>query len=113
MVTSSSSYVSSKIGMTKFVEVLAAENPDVRFHTIHPGVVETDMAAKSEMGGLPRDTVELPSHYAVWIASPEAVFLKGKFSWCNWDVDELKAKAKSIEESAIFTTNIEGWPFSP
>lgn len=134
MVTSTSSYAASKLGLNKFVEILAAENTDIRFHIIHPGVVDTDMSEKSKMDDLPRDTsefhllryvyrkvsltyeratVELPAHYTVYIASPEAAYLKGKFSWCNWDVDELKTKAKEIEESSIFTTGIEGWPFSP
>ena len=35
----------------------------------------------------------------VWLASPEANFLKGKTTWANWDVDELKARAKEIGES--------------
>lgn len=25
--------------------------------------------------------VELSSHFAVWLASPEAAFLRGKFAW--------------------------------
>jgi len=58
--------------------------------------------------------VELPAHFTVWIASPEAAFLKGKFAYCNWDVDELKAKAKKIQETDIFTAGIMGNnPFSP
>lgn len=50
-----SSYVASKLGLMKFIEVLAAENPDVRFTTIHPGAVETDMYRKAGLVGLPSD----------------------------------------------------------
>lgn len=32
----------------------------------------------------------------MWLASPEADFLQGKFVWSNWDVDELKAREKEI-----------------
>lgn len=53
-------------------------------------------------------SVELPAHYTVWVSSPEAVFLSGKFSFCNWDVDELKAKAVQIAGGDLFTTHIEG-----
>jgi NAD(P)-dependent dehydrogenase (short-subunit alcohol dehydrogenase family) len=56
MLITSSSYASSKLALNKFIEILAAENPDIRFHTIHPGIVETDMAAKSDMKGMPTDT---------------------------------------------------------
>jgi hypothetical protein len=31
----------------------------------------------------------LPGHFAVWAASPEAQFLHGRFVWCNWDITEL------------------------
>ena len=54
-VTNVSSYVASKLGLMKFIEVLAAENPDVRFTTIHPGTVETDMFTKAEMTDLSID----------------------------------------------------------
>lgn len=32
----------------------------------------------------------LPGHFSVWAATPEARFLHGRFVWANWDVDELK-----------------------
>jgi len=55
-VTTGSSYVASKLGLIKFLEVLAAENPDVNIMILHPGVVDTDMMDKSEMRGkLPLD----------------------------------------------------------
>lgn len=53
----------------------------------------------------------LPAHFCVWLASPEAGFLNGKFVWSNWDVPELKARAEEIQSSPMLTTNIIGWPF--
>lgn len=47
----------------------------------------------------------------VWLANPEARFLKGKFLWANWDVDELKAKAKEIESTSQLNIGLGGWPF--
>ena len=55
--------------------------------------------------------VSLPACFNVWLASPEARFLKGKFLWANWDVDELKAKAQEIESSMQFNIGLVGWPF--
>jgi NAD(P)-dependent dehydrogenase (short-subunit alcohol dehydrogenase family) len=55
MVTTSSSYVASKLGLIKFIEVLTAEHPDVHITTIHPGVIETAMFVKSNMTELPMD----------------------------------------------------------
>lgn len=37
--------------------------------------------------------------------------MKGKFLWTNWDVDELKAKAKEIEGSGLLSIGLGGWPF--
>jgi hypothetical protein len=47
---------------------------------------------------------ELPGQFAVWLASPEARFLHGRFVWTEWDVDELKngPLRKRIEEDPWF-----------
>jgi hypothetical protein len=58
------------------------------------------------------DPVSLPASFNVWLASPEARFLKGKFLWCNWDVDELKAQAKELEATTKLSINLVGWPFA-
>lgn len=55
--------------------------------------------------------VSLPAGFNLWLASPEARFLRGKFLWCNWDVEELKAQAKEIEEGTKFSIGMMGWPF--
>jgi hypothetical protein len=56
-------------------------------------------------------SASLPAHFSVWLASPEARFLKGKFLWTNWDVDELKAQAKEIEATDKFSVKMVGYPF--
>jgi hypothetical protein len=55
-------------------------------------------------------TVNLPAHFLVWLASPEAEFLKGKFVWANWDVDDLKERADEIKSSSLLTTGLHGVP---
>lgn len=55
--------------------------------------------------------VSLPASFNVWLASPEAHFLKGKFLWANWDVDELKAQATRIEANTQLNVGLIGWPF--
>jgi hypothetical protein len=53
-------------------------------------------------------TAELAGQFTVWLASPEAKFLKGKFVWVNWDVDELKARADEIKDSLLFRILLNG-----
>lgn len=54
-VTDVSSYVVSKLGLIKFIEVMATEHPDVRFMSIHPRTVDTNMLTRSGMVELPTD----------------------------------------------------------
>jgi len=42
-----SAYISSKLAQVKFLEFLAAENPNIFVASMHPGMVETDMFLKS------------------------------------------------------------------
>ena len=55
--------------------------------------------------------MSLPGSFNVWLASPEAQFLKGKFLYANWDVDELKARAEEIKTSGQLSIGLGGWPF--
>lgn len=54
--------------------------------------------------------VNLPAHFFVWLASREAEFLKGKFVWANWDVDDLKARADEIKDSLLLRVLLNGVP---
>ena len=74
--------------------------------------VVTDMHAKGDMKSPHIDTLELPSHFTVWLCSEEARFLRGRFVWANWDVHELKGKEAEIEGSLLLTANCIGWPFA-
>jgi hypothetical protein len=46
----------------------------------------------------------------VWLASPEAKFLNGRFVFCQWDIDELKSMSRNIEESLVLTVGLKGFP---
>jgi NAD(P)-dependent dehydrogenase (short-subunit alcohol dehydrogenase family) len=47
-----SGYAVSKLAAARLMEYFAFENPQVRVHNIHPGVVMTDMYKKSSEGGM-------------------------------------------------------------
>ncbi|PTB62297.1 NAD(P)-binding protein [Trichoderma citrinoviride] len=115
MVPGLSAYMSSKLAQTKLIEFLAAEQPNLFAATVHPGMVETEVFIKSgaKAESLPMDKVQLPAHFMVWLASPEAAFLNGRSVWANWDVNELKAKTDAIKQSQLYTAGINGWPFTP
>ncbi|KAH0845686.1 hypothetical protein FOPE_12246 [Fonsecaea pedrosoi] len=95
-----SAYLASQLAAAKLDEYLAEENPKLRVYTLYPG-------DSSSTEGL-----ELPAHFTVWLASPEADFLKsGRVVGANWDVEELVARKAEIEaDPALFRVTIGGWP---
>lgn len=127
-------YAAVKAANTKMFDYLAAENPGWSVFNVQPGVVGTDINTLMEQqdegelcpcyrccsyhivcflddSWLTKDlTVELPANFHVWLASPEAEFLKGKYLWVNWDVDELKAQADEIKNSLVLRTLLNGVP---
>ena len=138
-------YAASKLAAAKLVDYAAVENPHVRFHTIHPGVLHSPMNHKSVEAGLelPYDEgmasflsspffppssplwplwnsstlhmltkrliEELATNFVVWITSPEAEFLRGKFAWSNWDVEELVANKEELLSSSKLSLGLLGW----
>lgn len=52
---------------------------------------------------------DLSSHFFLWLISPEAEFLKGKFVWVNWDVDELMARKEEIAGGDALTVGLLKW----
>ncbi|KAK9780339.1 hypothetical protein SCAR479_02976 [Seiridium cardinale] len=89
-------YNSSKLAAVKLVDQFAMENPDIHVINLHPGWVATEMNGMQEEAP---DHADLPGRFCLWLASPEAKFLRGKFVWANWDVSELMQKEQEIQAS--------------
>jgi hypothetical protein len=51
---------------------------------------------------------ELPGSYVVWLCSQDADFLKGRFVYANWDIDELKARKEEIVRENLLTLTLRG-----
>ncbi|MCJ1479304.1 hypothetical protein MMC13_007989 [Lambiella insularis] len=108
----SSGYATSKLAGMRLVDYLSGDYPDVRAYSVQPGMIVTAMGKKAGFGehkeGM--DTPELPAAFCVWLASPEAEFLKGKMLWANWDVEEMSARKEEIAKDGDFLTmNLEGF----
>lgn len=51
--------------------------------------------------------VRLSGDFAVWLASPEAEFLNGRYVWAAWDVDEMIAmKDKVASDPGLLTMSL-------
>jgi NAD(P)-dependent dehydrogenase (short-subunit alcohol dehydrogenase family) len=95
------SYAASKGAFTRIMLALHAEvdiidGRPIRVHSFHPGKLLTP-GAKGTLDEteikkvIEFDDMSLPQGFAVWLASDEAEFLRGRFLESNWDVDELVA----------------------
>ncbi|KAF2140289.1 uncharacterized protein K452DRAFT_231027 [Aplosporella prunicola CBS 121167] len=104
-----SSYCGSKLAAVNMMEHLQVEEPSLRVFSIQPGIIASDMQARAK-GFTAEDEIELPGAFCVWLSNPEADFLKGRFVWANWDVEELKARAAEIVEKDLLTVRLSGWP---
>ncbi|KAL2822137.1 hypothetical protein BDW59DRAFT_181057 [Aspergillus cavernicola] len=108
-----SAYSVSKLSVFRLWDSVAAAKPSLSVFHLQPGVVDTDM--NKEAGGVKaigyEDHVSLPGHFNVWLASGEASFLRGKFLYSNWDVEELLERRGEIEGGGLLSVGLGGWPF--
>ncbi|KAF2099058.1 NAD(P)-binding protein [Rhizodiscina lignyota] len=107
--TQLSAYVSSKAASTKLFDYIAFENPSIHVVNIQPGIVASE--GNRQSGAPVLDDPELPGHFCVWLVSPEAQFLKSKYVWVNWDVDELKVRKKEILETELLDIKLDALSF--
>ncbi|KAF2160399.1 hypothetical protein M409DRAFT_70542 [Zasmidium cellare ATCC 36951] len=107
------SYSIAKMANFRLWNSVGFAHPEHSVFHIQPGVVDTEM--NRGVGGVAaagfEDHVSLPGNFNVWLASPEAKFLKGKYLWANWDVDELKARAQELESTTQLSIELGGWPW--
>ncbi|KAH6995553.1 hypothetical protein BKA56DRAFT_650426 [Ilyonectria sp. MPI-CAGE-AT-0026] len=101
-------YAATKAAIIKMFDYVAAENPGLHVVHVQPGLVDTEMNVDSPVKG--QDEPELPGSFLVWLASPEAKFLKGKFVWANWDAEELISRAREIQDSMLLQVHLDGVP---
>lgn len=127
-----SSYCVAKMAVYRLWDMVALTHPNLSvFHT-QPGVILTEMNLRTGGAASFKDiktddgewwsdkdfdaeanarVVSLPASVNLWLASPEARFLKGKFIWCNWDIEELKARAEELRDGTELNIALVGWPF--
>ncbi|KIW00115.1 uncharacterized protein PV09_08297 [Verruconis gallopava] len=103
------SYAISKLSMHRLLETIPSAYPRAHCMSYHPGMVKTDLAyAHPEVLPFCEDTVELAAATAVYLASPQAQFLSGRYMSANWDVDELESKRHEIIEKDLLRMDLRG-----
>ena len=113
----SSLHVSALLYPTDYTQQAQTLTPQQKVHTAILRRASFSSPTTTNAQNLPLEpihlsTLELAGNFAVWLCSPEARFLRGRFVWANWDVDELKAMESRFRgDAGYLTANILGWPF--
>ncbi|CAF1294775.1 unnamed protein product [Didymodactylos carnosus] len=95
-----SGYQSGKTAINRFTDFVYEEYNDkgVRVFAYHPGGIKTELAMHmpEDSHHILIDTPELAGGFCVYLASPKADFLNGRYISANWDVNELEAMRDEI-----------------
>jgi hypothetical protein len=54
------------------------------------------------------DTPELAGAVAVWLSTPAARFLNGRYTTTNWDVEELLRRQEEVVEKDLLKVKLGG-----
>ncbi|KAI4861346.1 hypothetical protein F4820DRAFT_452038 [Hypoxylon rubiginosum] len=97
-------YGISKLAQCRFIEMLAATEPDTFTAAIHPGNVKTEMGkvTPKEIFDVLPDDPSLCGSFIVWLIKERRMWLSGRYLSSNWDVDELASKeAQIVQENKL------------
>ncbi|TPX25991.1 hypothetical protein DIZ76_011449 [Coccidioides immitis] len=103
-----SAYTASKIATVRFMEFIQQEHPHLRVFNLHPGLIATEMSAKSSTESS-QESVDLPAKFCLWLVDPKADFLKNRLVWSSWDVDELEQRKEEIVQGSLLTVGLKGF----
>ncbi|KAF2270896.1 NAD(P)-binding protein [Lojkania enalia] len=101
-------YGATKYAFTHMMKHLQEEHPELRVHSFHPGgiwtpAMENSGIQKEQIEHL-LDEVELPGQFAVWLASEQAAFLKGRMVMAKWDVEDMVKNQKAFVIDPLLAT---------
>ncbi|KAM0457254.1 hypothetical protein ACHAO4_003051 [Trichoderma viride] len=100
-----SNYAITKSAGCRLIEYLHAEHPNVRAFNLHPGIVPNGVQF-AMLSGANVDTAALSAGVSLYLTTPQAEFLRGRFISANWAVDDLEAKQDDIVKQNLLTTYI-------
>ncbi|KAH7312713.1 hypothetical protein B0I35DRAFT_514012 [Stachybotrys elegans] len=90
-----SSYISSKLATTRIMEILHAEQPEVRAFTLVPGILRTAMTA-DVFFPFALDDPMLSGGMSLLLSTSRADWLSGSVVSVNWDIEEMEAHKEEI-----------------
>jgi len=111
-------YQIGKIGLNRLSEFIRFEHEkdNITSFSFHPGGVNTQwwdglgptnpLYAGREL--LAQDTPALAGGLTVYLSTPNAAYLSGRFVSANWDMQELETKKEEIIKNSLLITTVRG-----
>lgn len=96
----SSGFSITKLSDLQLASYTAAENENVTTVAFHPGIVDTDMATDF-WKPYAKDTSELAGAVAVWLSTPAARFLVGRYTTTDWDAEKLVKRREEVVQKDL------------
>lgn len=93
---SMSSYISSKLAQTRIMEIIHAEQPEVRSFTLLPGLLKTTMTAEA-FKPFARDDPMLSGGMTLFLSTPRADWLRGGVVSVNCEYSPPHRKPPAAE----------------
>ncbi|SPO02050.1 related to oxidoreductase, short chain dehydrogenase/reductase family [Cephalotrichum gorgonifer] len=108
---SMSSYATSKMAVNRFTECVQLEHgaQGVRCIAFHPGgIASTGMGQRcpAQFRGRLIDTPELAAGTALYLSTPEAGYLDGRFVFSNWDFQEVEKLKDLIVSDNLLVSRV-------
>lgn len=108
-----SSYATSKAAVNRITEWIASENKDDGIQAIayHPGgIAGTEMTSKAPDFMLPlfTETPELAAGTVLYLSTPRAMYLCGRYVDATWDLEELERHKDRIESEDLLKMSLLG-----
>ncbi|KAK5051873.1 hypothetical protein LTR84_002676 [Exophiala bonariae] len=103
-------YSPSKLAGNRMIEILQVDYPNARVFNLHPGVVDTELTTLHHVAqmGFNMDSPELSGGAALFLTTPDAEFLRGRWVSANWQVDDLVKQREVVVKEHLFVTGLSG-----
>lgn len=115
IVPNTTAYGTSKLAVNRFTELIQHEygKQGVRALSFHPGgIASTGMGQRAPQQFKNRliDTVDLAAGTALYLTTPEATYLDGRFVYSNWNMEEVAKLKDDIVKDNLLVARIDYGP---
>lgn len=98
------------LGRERKLTYCTTDHPNARVFNMHPGIVDTELTKSHHVQqmGFIMDSPELAGGMSLFLTTPDAEFLRGRWVSANWNVDELVEMRDLIVKEHLLVSGLNG-----